>query len=160
MVAEVLLVPRTTYVLSVCLSTPPWSSPKNYQFRRCRRSNLDQNLPRITNPVSDLTGDHSLVLCEFSKLRLRKSPYKFLNLYGRFCPYNPPYNPGHDTLPPNLHIEIFTQGKKTRRKSIEFRKPYRLTSRKLGLEISFRMQIWWQWVNKNDPSFRSERTVL
>ena len=35
----------------------PWSSPRNFQFRRCRRSNLDQNLPRITNPVSDLTGD-------------------------------------------------------------------------------------------------------
>jgi hypothetical protein len=42
-------------------------------------------------------------------LRLRKSPYDFLNLYGRFCPYNPPYNPGHDTLSPNLHTEIFTQ---------------------------------------------------
>jgi hypothetical protein len=25
-------------------------------------------------------------------------PYDFLNLYGRSCPYNPPYNPGHDTL--------------------------------------------------------------
>jgi hypothetical protein len=39
----------------------PWSSPENFRFRRCRRSNLDQNLPmnspRITNPVSDLTGD-------------------------------------------------------------------------------------------------------
>ena len=62
------------------------------------------------------------VLCDFSMLRLRKSPYDFLNLYGRFCPYNPPYNPGHDTLPSNLHIEIFTQRKKTRRKSIGFLK--------------------------------------
>jgi hypothetical protein len=35
----------------------PWSSPKNFRFRRCRRSNLDQNLPSITKPVSDLTGD-------------------------------------------------------------------------------------------------------
>jgi hypothetical protein len=35
----------------------PWPSPKNFRFRHCRRSNLDQNLPRITNPVSDLTGD-------------------------------------------------------------------------------------------------------
>jgi hypothetical protein len=25
----------------------------------------------------------------------------------RFCPYNPPYKPGHDTLPSNLHIKIF-----------------------------------------------------
>ena len=31
--------------------------------------------------------------------------------------------------------------------------------REPGLEISFRMQIWGQWVNQNDPSFRSERTV-
>ena len=100
-----------------------------------------------------------VVLCDFLKLRFRKSPYDFLNLYGRFCPYNPPYNPGHDTLPPNLHIEIFTQRKKTRRKSIEFIKLYRLTSRKPGLEISFRMQIWWQWVNKNDFSLIDKRTV-
>jgi hypothetical protein len=35
----------------------PWSSPKNFRFRRRRRSNLDQNLLVITNPVSDLTGD-------------------------------------------------------------------------------------------------------
>jgi hypothetical protein len=61
-----------------------------------------------------------VVLIDFSKLRLRKSLYDFLNLYGRFCLYNPPYNPGHDTLSPNLHIEIFTQRKKTRRKSIGF----------------------------------------
>ena len=42
---------------TVCSLKHPWSSPKNFRFRRCRRSNLDQNLPRITNPVSDLTGD-------------------------------------------------------------------------------------------------------
>ena len=42
-------------------SKQPWSSPKNFRFRRCRRSNLDQNLPRITNPVSDLTGDQYLL---------------------------------------------------------------------------------------------------
>jgi hypothetical protein len=82
-----------------------------------------------------------------------------LNLYGRFCPYNPPYNPGHDTLSTNLHIEIFTQRKKPRRKSIEFSELYRFTSRKPGLEISFRMQIWGQWVNKNDLPLMSERTV-
>jgi hypothetical protein len=37
----------------------PWSSPKNFWFRRCRRSFLDQNLltSMMTNPVSDLTGD-------------------------------------------------------------------------------------------------------
>ena len=110
---------------------------------------------------SDLRSDRgSVVLCDFSKLRFRKSPYDFLNLYGRFCPYNPPYNPGHDTLPSNLHIEIFTQRKKTRRKSIECTTLYRFTSRKPGLEISFRTQIWGQWVNKNDFPLMSERTVV
>jgi hypothetical protein len=58
-----------------------------------------------------------------------------------------------------LHIEIFTQRKKTRRKSIGFLKAYRFTSRKPGLEISFRMQIWWQWVNKNDLPLMNKRTV-
>ena len=35
----------------------PWLSPKNFRFRYCRRSFLDQNMPRITNSVSDLTKD-------------------------------------------------------------------------------------------------------
>jgi hypothetical protein len=44
---------------------------------------------------SGLRSDQGLVvLCDFSKLRFWKSPYDFLNLYGRFCPYNLPYNPG------------------------------------------------------------------
>jgi len=59
-----------------------------------------------------------------------------------------------------MRIEIFTQRKKTRRKSIGFLKAYRFTLRKPGLEISFRTQIWGQWVNKNDPSFMSKRTVV
>jgi hypothetical protein len=53
---------RASYIVAFTADTVrllkhPWSSPKNFLFRRCRRSNLDQNLPRITNPVSDLTGD-------------------------------------------------------------------------------------------------------
>ena len=43
-------------------------------------------------------------LCDFSKLRFWKSPYKFLNLYGRFCPYSPPYNHGNDPLSSKMHI--------------------------------------------------------
>jgi hypothetical protein len=46
----------------------PWSSPKNFRYRRCRMSFLDQNLPRITNPVSDLTGDQSLDLKVHTRL--------------------------------------------------------------------------------------------
>ena len=95
---------------------------------------------------SGLRSDRGpVVLCDFSKLRFRKSPYDFLNLYGRFCPYNPPYNPGHDTLQSKMRVEIFTL--------------YRATSRKPDREISFRTHFWWQWVNKNDPSLISERTV-
>jgi hypothetical protein len=41
------------------LNSPCWSSPKNFRFRKFWRSYLDQNLLRITNPVSDLTGDHT-----------------------------------------------------------------------------------------------------
>jgi hypothetical protein len=54
-----------------------------------------------------------VVLCDFSKLRFQKSPYEFLNLYGRFCPYNPPYNPGHGTRPSKMRVELLTQRKKT-----------------------------------------------
>jgi hypothetical protein len=55
---------------------------------------------------SGLRSDRGpVVLCDFSKLRFWKSPYDFLNLYGRFCPYvyNPPYwhtNPGKKSAPP------------------------------------------------------------
>ena len=57
---------------------------------------------------SGLRSDRGpVVLFDFSKLRLWKSLYDFLNLYGRFCPYNPPYSPGHDTLPSKMRVEIF-----------------------------------------------------
>jgi hypothetical protein len=44
---------------TVPLLNSPWSSPKKIRFRKFRRSysNIYQNLLRITNPVSDLTGD-------------------------------------------------------------------------------------------------------
>ena len=50
---------------------------------------------------SGLRSDRGpVVLCDFSKLRFWKSPYEFLNLYGRFCPYNPPYKPGKKSAHP------------------------------------------------------------
>jgi hypothetical protein len=42
---------------TVPLLNSPWSSPKKFRFRKFWRSYLDQNLLRITNPVSDLIGD-------------------------------------------------------------------------------------------------------
>jgi hypothetical protein len=92
------------YIATLGSLKHPWSSsPKNFRSRRCRRSNLDQNLPRITDPVSDLTGRGPVVLCDFSKLRFWKSPYDFLNLYGRFCPYT------HHTTPGMTHChQIYT----------------------------------------------------
>ena len=39
------------------LLNSPWSSTKNFRFRKFWRSDLDQNSLRITNPGSDLTGD-------------------------------------------------------------------------------------------------------
>jgi hypothetical protein len=53
--------PRTrlqcVHTCTVPLLNSPWSSPKKHRFRKFWRSYLDQNLLRITNPVSDLTGD-------------------------------------------------------------------------------------------------------
>ena len=46
---------------------------------------------------SGLRSDRGLVLCDFSKLRFWNSPYDFLSLCGRFCPYSRPYEPGNDT---------------------------------------------------------------
>jgi hypothetical protein len=49
---------RITYcALLMLLKFALWSSPKKFRFRKFWRSYLDQNLLRITNPVSDLTGD-------------------------------------------------------------------------------------------------------
>ena len=49
---------------TVCLLKHPWYLPNFFRFRWCRRSFLDQNLLRITNPISDLTGDQQFyVIC-------------------------------------------------------------------------------------------------
>jgi hypothetical protein len=48
---------RGLYSSTVPLLNSPWSSLKKFRFRKFWRSYLDQNLLRITNPVSDLTGD-------------------------------------------------------------------------------------------------------
>ena len=44
----------------------------------------------------------------------------------------------HQKAPAKIGVEIFTQHKKTRRKSIGFLKPYRVTSRKPGWDSSVR----------------------
>jgi hypothetical protein len=50
---------------------------------------------------SGLRSDRGpVVLRDFSKLQFWKSPYDFLKLYGRFCPYTPPYKPGEKSAPP------------------------------------------------------------
>ena len=60
-VLEVRLLVRETEslilsVLCLCI-TRPGRQPKTFRFRKFWRSYLDQNFLRITNPVSDLTGD-------------------------------------------------------------------------------------------------------
>jgi hypothetical protein len=55
-------------------------------------------------------------------LRFRKTPYDFLNLYERFCPYNPPYKPGEKTCTP-LFLEdenIFQKSASVVPREIEF----------------------------------------
>ena len=71
----------------------------------------------------------------------------------------------HHTTPGMTHChqkcvsKYLCNAKKTRRSSIECTTLYRATSRKPDREIYFRTHFWWQWVNKNDPSLISERTV-
>ena len=58
---------------------------------------------------SGLRSDRGpVVLCGFSKLRFRKSPYEFSNLYGRFCPYNPPHKPGKSISTPPFFSKMRT----------------------------------------------------
>jgi hypothetical protein len=58
---------------------------------------------------SGLRSDRGpVVLCDFSKLRFWKSPCDFLNLYGRFCPYNPPYKPGEKISTPPFFSKMRT----------------------------------------------------
>jgi hypothetical protein len=91
-----------------------------YRFSIIRLPKVESRPEFAQDHESGLRSDRGPVfLCEFSKLRFWKSPYDFLNLCGRFCPYNPPYNPGPDTLPPKMGVEIFTQRKKPWLKSIE-----------------------------------------
>ena len=54
-----------------------------------------------------------VVLFDFLMLRSWKPPYGFLNSYGRFCPYSPPYKPGGKTAPPlflgdEIYMKIYT----------------------------------------------------
>jgi hypothetical protein len=84
---------------------------------------------------SGLRSDRAPVaLWDFSELRFWKSSYKFLNLYGSFCPYSPPYKPGNDPLSSKMHTGIFTRHDKTQRKSIWCRTPYVLMWKKTGPE--------------------------
>jgi len=74
---------------TVLLLNSPWSSPFSKILEVVSRPEFAQD------HESGLRSDWGpVVLCDFSKLRFWKSPYEFLNLYGRFCPYNPPYKPG------------------------------------------------------------------
>ena len=74
---------------TVPLLNSPWSSPFSRILEAVSRPEFAQD------HESGLRSDRGpVVLCDFSKLRFWKSPYDFLNLYGRFCPYNPPYKPG------------------------------------------------------------------
>jgi hypothetical protein len=104
------------------------SAIKNYAFQACycafayfalvvtQKNQFSKILELISRP--EFAQDHEwgpVVLCDFSKLRFWKSPYDFLNLCGRFCPYNPPYKPGKKsiaaTFMPIQHFEFSTSQK-------------------------------------------------
>ena len=98
-----------SFVTTVRSVSTPGDNPKTFGFDDMEGRMLVSKIEFAQDHESGLRSDRGpIVLCDFSKLRFWKSPYDFLNLYGRFCPYNPPYNPRHDTLSPNLHIKIST----------------------------------------------------
>ena len=49
---------------------------------------------------SQILPGNSSSVCFFEVAICGKSSYDFLDLYGRFCPYNPPYKPGGKTSTP------------------------------------------------------------
>jgi hypothetical protein len=75
-----------------------WSSPKNFRFRRCRRSNLDCHVSEFAQDHgSDLRSDRGLVrnssmwFFEVAILEITIRVFKFV--WEINCSYNPPYSP-------------------------------------------------------------------
>jgi hypothetical protein len=67
-------------------------------------SYLYQNLPRITNPVSDLTGNQYFDVIFRSCDSTNHHTGFFFNLYGRFCPSTHHTNP-REKFVPSLFLE-------------------------------------------------------
>ena len=84
---------------TVSLLNSPWSSPKKYYFRKFWRSYLDQNLHRITNPVSDLTGDQWFYV-NFRSCN-SKNHNMIFKFVGEILPIQPTIQtPGKKSAPP------------------------------------------------------------
>ena len=97
----------TFHLASLLAAQQPWSDLKN-SFLNIKINFVSKILEVVFRP--EFAQDHEsglrsyrgpvvLLVFDFSKLRFWKSPYEFLNLYGRFCPYNPPYKPGKKSAP-------------------------------------------------------------
>jgi hypothetical protein len=95
---------HNTKFSTVGLLNSPWSSPKKIVYEN---SEVVSRPEFAQDHESGLRSDRRgpVVLCDFSKLRFLKSPYDFLNLYRRFCPYNPPYKPGKKICTPPFLVD-------------------------------------------------------
>jgi hypothetical protein len=102
----------------VPLLNSPWLSPKNLRFRKFWRSYLDQKLPRITNPVSDLTGDRSRYRSSmwFFEVAILEITVRFFKFVWEILPiqhtnaymYNHVYNSWYaHTVPKNTYRNIY-----------------------------------------------------
>ena len=84
-------IPTAAFILSVRVSTRG-RHPKTFGSTLLK---VESRPKFAKDHISGLRSDRGpVVLCDFSKLRLRKSSYDFLNLYGRLCPYNHHTTPG------------------------------------------------------------------
>jgi hypothetical protein len=87
----------------------------------------------------------TVVLCNYLKSWFWTSPHEILNLYGRFCPYRPPYKFGVHTaekcaLPPGpLVLELACLAPD---RGIKTGKPYSAGHRVGGIFISYMYSGW------------------
>jgi hypothetical protein len=93
-------------------------------------------------------------------LRFQISPYEFLNLYGRFCPYNPPHKPGKSISTPFFSFEDENIFQKSARVVPFGIAKYKLEPREPIFEkCSHLRETGAADAFKNDPPFVSKGTV-
>ena len=102
-------------------------------------------------------GPVPVVLCDFFEVVILKITIRFFKFVCEILPTTsrqPTIQPqALHTATKNARRNIYATQKKidVTADSIGFLKAYRVTSRKLDPEISFRTHFWWKWVTKTIP---------